>query len=62
MTPEERKEFKSIYTELWGSNKTMDLTITPEILANPRYKRYRELAPLFYKERIQFRKERGMRW
>ena len=62
MTSEERKEFRSIYAEFWGKDKTMNLTITPEIEASPRYKRYKELAPLFYSEIIKFRKDRGMRW
>ena len=62
MTSEERKEFRSIYTELWGKYKTLKLTVTEEIAANPRYKRYKELAPLFYSEMIKFRKDRGMRW
>ena len=62
MTSEERKDFRSIYTELWGKDKTLKLTVTEEIAANPRYKRYKELAPLFYSEMIKFRKDRGMRW
>lgn len=59
MTPEKLSEFRSIYTELFGTKKTLD--ITPDVIKNPRYGRYKVLAPEFYQMMFTARKKCGMR-
>ena len=59
MTPENLAEFRCLYNELFGSKKTLD--ITPEVTRNPRYGRYKVLAPEFYKMMFIARKKCGMR-
>lgn len=59
MKQEKLVEFRSIYTELFGKKKTLE--ITPEILRNPRYSRYKMLAPEFYEMMIRNRRKFGQR-
>ena len=59
MSPEEHKEFQSLYHILFKNRDSVEET--PELLAEPLYPRYKQLAPKFYSMMLKARKERGLR-
>lgn len=58
-TEELLKEFRILYTNIFGNKPTVK--VTPEIEAHPDFKRYCQLAPLFYSMMLKKRKEAGLR-
>ena len=59
LTEETLKEFRMLYTDIFGDKETVEET--PEVLAHPGYKRYSLLAPLFYSMMVKKRREIGWR-
>ena len=59
MLPEQLQEFRSIYSVLFGDKKYLE--ITPEVVNNPRYSRYKVLAVEFYTMMIKNRKKHGLK-
>ena len=58
-TEELQKEFRELYTDIFGNKETVEET--PEVLAHPGYKRYQQLAPWFYSMMVKKRREIGWR-
>lgn len=52
-------EFRLLYQDIFGKKSTV--TATPEVRAHPKYKRYCQLAPLFYSMMLRKRRETGLR-
>jgi hypothetical protein len=59
MSSEELKEFRILYRNLFPGS-TQGVAVTPEVQANPLYKRYCQLAPLFYTMMVRSRRKHGM--
>lgn len=58
-TPELQKEFRALYTDIFGKRDTVEET--QEVLDHPGYRRYCQLAPLFYSMMLKKRREIGWR-
>jgi hypothetical protein len=62
MTEEEMKEFRILYQRLFpGVSKTGGCDVTPEVLKDLGYARYKKLAPKFYIDACRMRRERGLK-
>lgn len=59
MDEKQLTEFRSIYQDIFKNKPTV--TETPEVKAHPKYKRYCQLAPLFYSMMLKKRRETGLR-
>lgn len=52
-------EFRSIYQDIFKNKATV--AETPDVIAHPKYKRYCQLAPIFYSMMLKKRRETGLR-
>ena len=59
MQEAELREFRNLYETLFKNRDSVEET--PELLAEPLYPRYKQLAPKFYNMMLKARKERGLR-
>ena len=60
LTETELQEFRNLVVILFPRDAVSDRP-TPEMLANPLYPRYKELAPKFYSMMLKARREHGLR-
>lgn len=58
-TEELLKEFRTLYVEIFNNKPTVEETL--DVVTHPLYKRYCQLAPLFYSLMLKKRKEVGLR-
>lgn len=49
------KEFRRLYTEIFGNSPTVEET--PAVLAHPEYKKYKQMAPIFYYKVLKQRRK-----
>ena len=60
LTEAEHKEFRGLVAALFPRD-AVSAQPTPEMLANPLYPRYKQLAPRFYLMMVRSRRARGLR-
>ena len=61
LTEKELAEFRGLVAAIFPRD-AVSAKPTPEMVANPLYPRYKQLAPRFYAMMLRARRERGQRW